>query len=130
MGAETRLAIGTGAVLLVLVVGSAVARPAAEENPAAAPAPTPEEAVGQFVAANGAAYAGDCSAARSPQDIGAVCSKFVAQRGNVRTYLVGRTFSEFSERVFVEQDAAGWRFVSAAPLDDSAAAGELQAAAA
>src|SRR5205814_1297935 len=98
---------------------AATPRPQADPDPTALiPATTTAEAaVAQFVQATGASYAGDCAATRSPDDLGKVCSRFVAERGNRRAYLLGRTFSEFSAWAFVQQGAEGWTVVSTAPLD-------------
>jgi hypothetical protein len=83
------------------------------------PAPTAEAAVALAAAGSGSGYAGDCAATRSPDDIGKACSKSVAQRGNARAYLIGRTFSEFSAWVFVQQNAAGWQLIGTQHFDGS-----------
>jgi hypothetical protein len=85
-----------------------------------AAAPTAEAAVGLVVAGFGTAYAGDCAATRSPDDIGKACSKFVAEQAGVRAYLAGRTFSEYRVWIFVQQNAAGWQLVDTQSLDESA----------
>jgi hypothetical protein len=87
--------------------------------------PTPEEAVRLVVEAGGGVYAGDCAATRSPQDIGKTCSKLIEERGGQRAYLVGRTFSEFSTWVFVEQTGTGWQSRGTAPLDFSSTSIEI-----
>ena len=94
--------------------------PAAGTTDEPSPAADPETVVCQTVVANGAVYAGDCAATRSPEDVGKVCSRFVAQRGSLRAYLTGRTFSEFSLWVFVERTRAGWLPAGSAPLDFAA----------
>ena len=107
-----------GMLISLTLVGCALtttARPARAD--AAAPASTPEDAVRRAVEGQGAAYAGECVATRSPQDIGKVCASFIAERPRLRAYLVGRTFSEFREWVFVERSADGWSPVGRAPLD-------------
>jgi len=76
-----------------------------------------EEAVRSAVEATGAVYAGDCATTRSTDDIGKVCAKLIGSRGAMRAYLIGRTFSEFSTWVFVEETPAGWQVVGTAPLD-------------
>ncbi|HTE87307.1 MAG TPA: hypothetical protein VK821_21570 [Dehalococcoidia bacterium] len=86
---------------------------------------TPEAAVAHAVQAQNAVYSGDCAAAISPEDLGKLCSKFVAQNGTLRAYLVGRTFSEFSQWVFIQQSADGWRPVIAAPFDGTALAPQI-----
>ena len=81
---------------------------------------SPEGAVCAVVQAGDSVYAGDCAATESPRDIGKVCSKYIAQRGTMRAYLIGRTFSEFSSWVFVEQKRDGWVVVTTTPLDFAA----------
>jgi hypothetical protein len=119
MGKRITLALCAGTALLALAVTAVVAAPLIQEAPAAATA-TPEQAVAAAVQTNATAYAGDCAAMSSPQDLGKVCSKFVAQHATMRAYLTGRTFSEFSAWVFVEQSTNGWRLVSTAPFDSAA----------
>ena len=80
-------------------------------------AATPEEAVHQLVVAEGDVYAGACAAARSPEDVGKVCAALAAERGDMRAYLAGRTFSEFRRWVFVERTPSGWRAAGTSPLD-------------
>lgn len=77
----------------------------------------PEAVVAAVVAARGDRYAGDCAATQSPRDIGALCSRLVAERDGVRAYLLGRTFSEFGWWLFVGRADAGWHAVGTAPLD-------------
>ena len=103
--------------LLLMLAGCTAAPKLRAEAASAVPAATAEDAVRQAVEATGGVYAGDCAATRSPQDVGKVCSKFVEDRGPVRAYLTGRTFSEFSQWVFVEQTAGGWVLAGSAPLD-------------
>lgn len=87
------------------------------ESVATPAATSAEEAVRSAVEATGAVYAGDCATTRSPDDIGKVCAKLIGSRGAMHAYLIGRTFSEFSTWVFVEETPAGWRVVGTAPLD-------------
>lgn len=79
--------------------------------------PTPEDVIWRAVEAAGFAYAGDCAATVSPRDIGRTCSSFVAERGDTRAYLTGRTFSEFRSWVFVRRFSDGWRLAGVASLD-------------
>ena len=113
---SVRVAAGLLLSLAVMGCATAAAEPALAAS-STAEAVTPEEAVQQVVTAQGAAYAGDCARARSPQDVDAVCSGFVAERTAMRAYLVGRTFSEFTQWVFVAPADGGWRVVGTAPLD-------------
>ena len=81
-------------------------------------AESPESAVRQLVESRGATYAGDCGSTVSPSDIGATCSKLIGEQREVKAYLVGRTFSEFSDWVFVTDSGRGdWRIVAETPLD-------------
>ena len=76
----------------------------------------PEQVVAAAVVAGGSDYAGDCADTVSPRDLGKVCSRLVEQRGSVRAYLVGRTFSEFSTWVFVAGAGNTWQLQGEAPL--------------
>lgn len=79
-------------------------------------AESPEQAVAAAVTARGALYAGDCGQTVSPRDLGKVCSRLVDERGGVRAYLVGRTFSEFNTWLFVARSGDGWQTVGEVPL--------------
>ena len=79
-------------------------------------APAPEEAIAAALAARDERYAGDCAATVSPRDLGAVCSRLVDERGSVRAYLTGRTFSEFHSWLFVAETDGGWQVVAETPL--------------
>ncbi len=99
-----------------LVAERAAAEPTAAATEALS-ATSPDEAVRLAVERQGETYAGDCAATISPRDAGKICSKLVETRGDQRAYLTGRTFSEFSTWVFVEESAAGWRVAGTAALD-------------
>jgi hypothetical protein len=107
------IALGLGAIVFLhgLTGGSDAAAPQS------AAAQTPEGAVAAFVQAQGATYAGACEQTRSPQDIGKICSRLVEERGQIRAYLIGRTFSEFSTWVFIAPSGSGWIVMAAPPLD-------------
>jgi hypothetical protein len=108
-----RLTVGTLLTMALVNTATATAQTPAEPPPAASPA----EAVRQVVEARGTRYADYCAATRLPADRGAFCATFVAEQSGVRAYLIGRTFSEFSEWVFVAQQGGGWWVVGTAPLD-------------
>lgn len=122
-----------GAVVLALSVlactgadngglrGRVSAQSASEQTAAA----TPDDVVRLVVEADGKTYAGDCAATRSPQDVGKTCSKLIEERNGVRAYLTGRTFSEFSTWIFVEQTTSGWLAAGTTPLDFSATSMEI-----
>jgi hypothetical protein len=113
------LLAGAALALAFLVVGGVVVR-ADDGVPAALP--QAQAAVGAAVQAAGAVYAGDCAATRSPRDLGAVCSKFVAAQNGTLAFETGLTFSEFDHWMFLEQTDGGWRVTATIPLDDSTAA--------
>lgn len=96
---------------------SSTSLPLAERDAAPHAAATPEAVVAAVVTARGEHYAGDCATTRSPQDIGALCSRLVAERDGMRAYLLGRTFSEFGWWLFIAQEGAAWHAMSTAPLD-------------
>jgi hypothetical protein len=77
------------------------------------------------VEARGDVYAGACAATRSLADWGKTCATLVAEQAGRRAYLIGRTFSEYSEWVFVAQQGSGWRVVGTAPLDFFDASGHI-----
>jgi hypothetical protein len=79
-------------------------------------AESPEQVIAAAVVASGSEYAGDCADTVSPRDVGKVCSRLVEQRGGVRAYLVGRTFSEFSTWLFVAGSGTSWQLLAEAPL--------------
>jgi len=83
---------------------------------ASAPTATPDAAVRASLEAHGTTYAGDCDATASPRDLGKACSRLVEERGGVRAYLVGRTFSEFTTWLFVGEDGGRWSVVRETPL--------------
>src|SRR5215208_2233866 len=106
------LALGLGAV--ALMYGAVSRSDAAEPAPATA---TAEEALAAFVVLGGGVFAGPCAQTRSPDDIGKLCAAFVDERDHLRAYLLGRTFSEFTTWVFLDEDGSGWTVLASAPLD-------------
>jgi hypothetical protein len=78
---------------------------------------TLEQALRDGAESGGSAYAGDCSHARPPADYGKTCTKLYEERGSVRAYMVGQTFSEFRRWLFVENNPDGWVVVGTAPME-------------
>jgi hypothetical protein len=112
------------ALSLILLLGGAL--PAfAGAQPFPPPAATPQEALRLAVESWGERYAGICEAARSPEDIGKVCSRFVAEQGGFRAYLIGQTFSEYTTWVFIRSVGRQWEFVRSAPLAFSASLSDV-----
>lgn len=109
------LVVGLALGLSVVLALHACARDGSAS--ASASIGTPEEAIAQLVQGGGDRYAGLCEQTRSPEDIGRVCSRLIERRGTLQAHLIGRTFSEFSTWVFVEEQAGGWTVVTTAPLD-------------
>lgn len=97
-----------------------VTNPSLAATTTGAPAVAPDRAetvVRRFIEDRGAVYAGDCAGTRSPEDVGKICSTLAAERDDLRAYMIGRTFSEYTTWVFVGQTDAGWLLVGSAPLD-------------
>lgn len=103
------LALLTGATMLLTAAAASAVQPGA----------TAEQAVAQSVAKYDAVYAGACAGTRSPDDIGKVCSKLVAEQGDLRAYLAGRTFSEYSLWIFVRRSDGGWLPAGIVAFDNS-----------
>jgi hypothetical protein len=82
-----------------------------------APAQSPEEAIGPFL--HPERYAGDCVTADMERDVGAYCSKLLADRGDQRVYAMGLAFSEVSFYLLLERHAGGWVVTGTAPFDQS-----------
>ncbi len=99
----------SGALLLLLTL-FAFARPYAATATSVPTAATPDEAVELAVQHLGGEYAGVCEGARSPDDLGKICSRFVAACGSARAYLLGRTFSEYNTWLFIVRAPDGWHF--------------------
>lgn len=78
---------------------------------------TPVEALRLYVEDQGMVFAGECAVTISPDDLGKTCWKLVDQRENVQAYLIGRTFSEYSAWVFVEEREGGYVVSTTKPLD-------------
>ncbi len=119
-GPLAQLPLVVGVMLGLGVIGAAgCAVPVSLAGPsrAATVMPSAEAAVAQLVEEGGTAFAGPCSGTRSPDDMGKVCSRFVAERAGVRAYVIGRTFSEFDRWVFVAESDGGWAVAGQAPLD-------------
>jgi len=86
----------------------------------------PEVALQRSIEQRGAVYAGDCAGTSSPRDVGASCSRLVAEEDGVQAYLVGRTFSEFSHWLFLTRAGDGrWLVKAEIPLDFNAATLEV-----
>lgn len=114
-----RAAVG---LVLVFVVAAmpAIAAHADAETLTSVVASTAQDALRQQVQSQGAIYASDCASTRSPDDLGQLCSKYVARQGNVEAYLTGKVFSEFRQWVFLQRADDGWHLLGTAPYDDSA----------
>ena len=109
----------TGAVLAMalLACGDGPAKIQAQDTDTTVAAAAADDVVRRFVGESGEAYAGDCASTRSPDDIGKVCSKLIEEKGGLKAYLIGRTFSEFSTWVFVNQTSAGFVAAGSEALD-------------
>ena len=93
---------------------------AATPTPAASPTaetPSLEEVLGAYARqSHQKEYAGDCEAAELPGDEGKLCTAFRGDRGSMKAFVAGLTFSEFFTWVFVEQKAGQWNVVGEFPI--------------
>lgn len=117
---RTNFSVQLPALGAALLLGAAVVTMACAPSAGAQPAtamPTPVEAVGAYVRADGNEFAGRCEETISPRDLGKVCARMIEARSGTQAWLIGRTFSEFNQWVFVSQQERGWRVAANAPLD-------------
>ena len=61
-------------------------------------------------------YAGDCKDAQLPGDEGKLCTSFRGDRGPMKAYVAGPTFSEFANWIFLERKAGQWRVTGEFPI--------------
>jgi hypothetical protein len=106
-------ALLVAAGIFLLLAGSAFAQSSTSGQ-------TLEQALRDGAESGGAVYAGDCSHTRSPEDLGKTCTKLYEERGTVRAYLVGQTFSEFRRWLFLQNGPDGWVIIATAPMDTRA----------
>jgi hypothetical protein len=78
----------------------------------------PFAAIQEAIAPYGYVYSGDCGVA-TPADIGRYCTKESAAHGTVHAYLLGRTFSEFSAWVFIQQQGDEWISLGVVGYDET-----------
>jgi hypothetical protein len=94
-------------------------------TPGGSPTPamgSPEDALGAYARQNlQMEYAGDCEAAKQPDDQGKLCTSFRGDRGAMKAYVAGPAFSEFTTWIFVEQKAGQWQVVAESPIRPQAA---------
>ncbi len=81
---------------------------------------SPEAAIADWVAPR--EYAGDCSSTVVEEDAGKVCSSFHGGSGSQLVFIVGLTFSEYTDWLLVEQQGdETWLVVDSAPVLGDAA---------
>jgi hypothetical protein len=69
-----------------------------------------------------AAYAGACVDADPTADVGKICSFYRGEREGVHAFVLGLTFSEGIEWVFVEMEGGAWRVIEVTPITPESAA--------
>jgi hypothetical protein len=98
---------------------------AVTSTPGSSPTPamgSPEDALGAYARQNlQMEYAGECEAAKQPDDQGKLCTSFRSDRGPMKAYIAGPAFSEFTTWIFVEQKAGQWQVVGEFPIRPQAA---------
>jgi hypothetical protein len=98
---------------------------AATPTPSGSPTPaagSPEDALAAYARQNlQMEYAGDCEAAKQPDDQGKLCTSFRGDRGPMKAYIAGPAFSESTTWIFVEQKDGQWQVVGEFPIKPQAA---------
>jgi len=100
---------------------------AATPTPSGSPTPamgSPEDALGAYARQNlQMEYAGECEAAKLPDDQGKLCTSFRGDRGPMKAYVAGPAFTEFTTWLFAEQraglpagQAGQWQVVAEFPI--------------
>ena len=89
---------------------------------AATGATTPDDAVREWMAKQGHAFAGACATTRPGTHVGEKCSTLYADRGQRKIYKVGMTFSEYDTWLLVEQSGVSWQVVDTAKFTHNALA--------
>ncbi len=122
-------------VLVLIVLLFAVVCSGGDSDVEPDPTPTPEvtptvvagvgqaAALARYVQNNlGAEYAGECAAATVEEDVGKYCTNKLGEREGVHAYVLGLTFSEFSELVMLQERAGAWQIVETLPITPTNAA--------
>ena len=118
MGAKRVLALLL-AVLLLVLLGAACGGGGGDPPADPTPNPTVESQVSGPEAALAAhvrttmqkEFAPDCSKIDVAQDVGKICAAFRGEREGRRAYVLGLTFSEFSQWAIVEQRGGQWAVI-------------------
>ena len=83
--------------------------------PAASPTPntaSPEASLGNYIEETlGETFLEDCSRAVVEEVAGKICSIFRGERGDLRAYILGRTFSEPFQWAILEKQGTDWRVI-------------------
>ncbi len=118
-GRRLLLALAPLVVVLAVACGGGGGEKAKAEDATATPGSglrpgSPEDALTQWVQANiQKPFVDDCAKATdASKDAGKVCAALRGERGNQRAYVLGATFSEFNQWIFLESQNNQWRVVS------------------
>lgn len=116
---------GIGALVVIAIVVAVILSGGDDSDSASAPTPTPEAsptavsgggqeaAIAAYVRNElGEEYAGDCAGTTVENDAGKYCSAKRGEREGVHAYVIGLTFSEFSDWVFVGERGGQSQVVS------------------
>ena len=103
----------------------------ADSPPAETPEPTsaagvpgsPEQALARYVQQTlQKPFVEDCTRADVAVDVNKVCASFRGERDQQRAYVLGLTFSEFTEWVILEKQGSEWKVASTSALNADTAA--------
>jgi len=108
------LAIGLALVAVYLAAcdygGDVASNPAPSESPAASgDSGSAEETLKRFVERRlGLGFVADCEDAKRPDDIGKQCAHFRGEKGELRAYELGPTFSRYTRLIILKRIDDGW----------------------
>ena len=111
-------ALGVAGSILALACFGGDAKPLPEPTPVPTVAAAPSVGGPEAVLARHAEttyqkpLVEDCTKADVAKDVGKICAAFRGERGQQRAYVVGLTFSEFTDWVILENSGSAWNVVS------------------
>ena len=114
------LALATGCVFAVTLAACSGGSSAPKATPTAT-TPGPVDAIAQWVRDNrNVDFIGDCGSAKQGVDIGKLCVRIAGQRGTLRAYNLGPTFSDPTALAMLQQQKdSTWKVLSVTNRDPS-----------
>lgn len=124
----SRAFIAVGVILALVILATLVSLSCFggggdKKEPAPQPTATPpgsgpaEQALARYVETTlGKPYFEDCSKADTQRDVGKICSIFRGERGNLRAFVLGGTFSEGTQWAILEEKGGQWSVIQTPPI--------------